>query len=73
MMRILNMNLGMKKDKQVNIEKTSFLKLNSINMSYRDTKKTTVNEFKKCFLLLLKNIWYNIRIISGCLSKKKTK
>jgi len=56
MMRILNMNLGMKKDKQVNIEKTSFLKLNSINMSYRDTKKTTVNEFKKCFLLLLKNI-----------------
>jgi len=52
----LNMNLGMKKDKQVNIEKTSFLKLNSINMSYRDTKETTVNEFKKCFLLLLKNI-----------------
>ena len=46
----------MKKDKQVNVGKTSFLKLNSINMSYRDTKETTVNEFKKYFLLLLKNM-----------------
>ena len=49
------MILRMKKDKQVNMEKTSFLKLNSMNMSCRNTKETTVNEFKKCFLFLLKN------------------
>ena len=56
MMRISNMILRMKKDKQVNVGKTSFLKLNNININYRNTKETTVNEFKKCFLLFLKNI-----------------
>ena len=56
MMRILNIILRMKKDKQVNIGKISFLKLNSMNISYRNTKETTVNEFEKCFFFLLKNI-----------------
>ena len=56
----------------MNVGEISFLKLNNININYRDTKETTINEFKKYFLLLLKNIWYNIRTINGCLSREKT-
>ena len=40
----------------MDIRETSFLKLNIMNMNHRSTKETTVNEFKKYFLLLLKNL-----------------
>ena len=55
-MKISNIILRMKKDKQVNMGKTSFLKLNSINISHKDTKETTINEFKKCFFFAQKHV-----------------
>jgi len=45
----------MKEDEQVNIGKTSFLELNSMNMSNGSTKEAIVNKFEECFLLLLKD------------------
>ena len=49
--------LRMKKDKQVDMGKTSPLELNSMDMSYSSsTKETIINELEKCFLLLLKDL-----------------
>ena len=53
MIRVSNAMLRMKKDKQVNMGKTSLLKLNSMDMSYSSTKETIINELAECFLLLL--------------------
>jgi len=55
-MRIPDMILRMKEDKQVDMGGTSLLELNGMNMSYRYTKETTVNELEECFLLLLKDL-----------------
>ena len=55
MMRVLNAMLRIKEDEQVDIEKTSLLELNGVDMSYCSAKKTIINELEKCFLLLLKN------------------
>ena len=49
------MMLRMQKNKQVDVGKTSLLKLNGVNMSYSSTKETIINELKECFLLLLKD------------------
>jgi len=56
MMRVSNAMLRIKKDKQVNMEKTSLLELNGIDMSYSSTKETIINELEKCFLFLLKDL-----------------
>jgi len=53
--RVSNARLRIQKDKQVDVGKTSFLELNSVNMSYSSTKETIINELAKCFLFLLKN------------------
>jgi len=42
----------MKEDKQVDIGKTSFLELNSMNMSYSSAKEAIINELEEYFLLL---------------------
>ena len=55
-MRVLNAMLRMKEDKQVDMGETSLLKLNGMNMSYRYTKETTVNELEEYFFLLLKDL-----------------
>jgi len=55
MMKVLNAILRMQKDKQVDVGKTSFLELNSVNMSHSSTKETIINELEECFLLLLKD------------------
>ena len=47
--------LRMQKDKQVDMGKTSFLELNSMNTSHSSTKETIINELEKYFLLLLKD------------------
>jgi len=52
--------------------KTSLLELNSVNMSYSSTKETIINELEKCFLLQLKDPWYNIRTISSSLTREET-
>jgi len=54
-MRISNTILRMKKDKQVDVRKTSFLELNGVNMSHSSTKETIINELEECFFLLLKD------------------
>jgi len=54
-MRVLNAMLRMKKDKQVDIGKTSFLELNNVNISYSSIKEAIINELEECFLLLLKD------------------
>jgi len=46
----------MKKDKQVDMGKTSLLELNHMNMSYSSTKEAIINELEKCFLFLLKDL-----------------
>jgi len=46
----------MQKDEQVNVEKTSFLVLNVVNMSYSSTKEAIINELEECFLFLLKDL-----------------
>jgi len=48
--------LRIKKDKQVNMGKTSLLELNGMDMSYSSTKETIINELEECFLLLLKDL-----------------
>jgi len=45
----------MQKDKQVNMWKTSFLELNSMNISNGSAKEAIINEFEECCLLLLKD------------------
>jgi len=35
--------------------KTSFLKLNGVDMSYSSAKEAIINKLKECFLLLLKD------------------
>jgi len=55
-MRVLNAMLRMQKNKQVDVEKTSFLELNSMNMSHSSTKETIINELKECFLFLFKDL-----------------
>jgi len=55
-MRVSNAMLRMKEDKQVDMEKTSFLELNGMDMSYRSTKEAIINELEKCFFLLLKDL-----------------
>ena len=54
-MRVSNVMLRMKEDKQVDMGKTSLLELNSMDMSYSSAKEAIINEFEKCFLLLLKD------------------
>jgi len=54
-MRVLNMMLRIKEDEQVDMGKTSLLKLNSVDMSYSSTKEAIINELEECFLLLLKD------------------
>ena len=54
-MRVLNVMLRIKEDKQVNMGKISFLELNGVNMSHSSTKEAIINELEKCFLLLLKD------------------
>ena len=56
MIRVSNVILRIKKNKQVDIGKTSLLELNGINMSYYSTKETIINELEKCFFLLLKDL-----------------
>jgi len=48
--------LRMKKDKQVDMGKTSLLELNGVNMSYHSAKEAIINELEECFLLLLKDL-----------------
>jgi len=48
--------LRMQKDEQVDVGKTSFLELNGVNISYSSTKEAIINELKKYFLLLLKDL-----------------
>ena len=55
-MRVSNVMLRMKKDKQVDMGKTSLLELNSVNMSYSSTKETIINELEECFFFLLKDL-----------------
>jgi len=55
MIRVLNVVLRIKKDKQVNMGKISLLELNSVNMSYSSTKETIINELEECFLLTQQN------------------
>jgi len=55
-MRVSNMMLRMQKDEQVDMEKTSFLELNGVNMSYCSAKEAIINELEECFLLLLKDL-----------------
>ena len=54
-MRVSNAMLRMKKDEQVDMEETSLLELNGVNMSYCSAKKAIINELEECFLLLLKD------------------
>jgi len=56
MMRVSNAMLRIKKDKQVDIGKTSLLELNGMDMSYSSTKEAIINELEECFLLLLKDL-----------------
>jgi len=56
MIRVSDAMLRMKKDEQVNIGNTSLLELNGVDMSYSSTKEAIINEFKKCFFLLLKDL-----------------
>jgi len=55
MIRVLNVVLRIKKDKQVNMGKISLLELSSVNMSYSSTKETIINELEECFLLTQQN------------------
>jgi len=55
MIRVLNVVLRIKKDKQVNMGKISLLELNGVNMSYSSTKETIINELEECFLLTQQN------------------
>ena len=71
-MRVSNAMLRIKKDKQVDMGKTSLLELNGMDMSYSSTKEAIINELEECFLLLLKDPWYNIRMISSCLAREET-
>ena len=48
--------LRMKKNKQVDMRKTSLLELNSMDMSYCSAKEAIINELEECFLLLLKDL-----------------
>ena len=50
MMRILDMILRMKENKQVDMGETSLLELNS------SAKEAIINELEKYFLLLLKDL-----------------
>jgi len=56
MMRILDMILRIKENKQVDMGKTSLLELNGMNMSYSSAKEAIINELEECFLLLLKDL-----------------
>jgi len=55
-MRVSNVILRMKEDKQVDVGKTSLLELNGVNISNSSTKETIINELEECFLLLLKDL-----------------
>jgi len=55
MIRVSNAMLRIKKDEQVNVEKTSLLELNGMNISYYSTKETIINKLKEYFFLLLKD------------------
>jgi len=54
------------------MEKISFLELNGMDMSYSSAKEAIIHELEECFLLLLKHLRYNVRMISSCLARKKT-
>ena len=55
MMRIPDMILRMKENKQVDMGEISLLELNGMNMSYSSAKEAIINELKEYFLLLLKD------------------
>jgi len=54
-MRVSNAMLRMKNNEQVDIEETSLLELNGVDMSYSSTKEAIISELEECFLLLLKD------------------
>jgi len=54
-MKVSNVILRIKKDKQVDMRKTSLLELNGIDISYSSTKEAIINELEEYFLLLLKD------------------
>jgi len=54
-MKVSNVMLRIKKDKQVDMRKTSLLELNGIDISYSSTKEAIINELEEYFLLLLKD------------------
>jgi len=47
--------LRIKEDEQVDMGKTSLLKLNGVDISYYSAKEAIINELEECFLLLLKD------------------
>jgi len=55
MMKIPDMILRIKENKQVDMGEISLLELNSMNMSYSSTKEAIINELEECFLFLLKD------------------
>ena len=54
-MRVSNVILRIKEDKQVDMGKTSLLELNGMDMSYSSTKEAIINKLEECFFLLLKD------------------
>ena len=64
--------LRIKEDKQVDMGKTFLLELNGMDMSYSSTKEAIINELEEYFLLLLKDLWYNVRTISSYLAREET-
>jgi len=59
----------MQKDKQVDVGKTSFLELNSMNMSHSSTKETIINELE-----VLSSSYYkwSLTICDGCFDTLKS-
>jgi len=56
MMRIPDIILRMKENKQVDMGETSLLELNGMNISYSSAKEAIINELEECFFLLLKDL-----------------
>jgi len=61
MIRVSNVMLRMKEDKQVDMRETSLLELNGVDMSYCSTKKTLLMSLRSTFFFCSKT--YDI--ISG--------
>ena len=54
MMRVLNAMLRIKEDEQVDIEKTSLLELNGVDMSYCSAKKILSMSLRSAFFFCSK-------------------